>query len=234
MTNAQTMHNYQTPIFLGIGIWDLIDHCALVINVKCHPMLKQLSEYQHRFKDLKIDKAALLVIDMQRYFCDEDSHAYVTESPRVIDNTQKVLEYFRGNDRPVFFTSFSVKEGEYDPIANWWEDTVKEGSSQAEITKDLSLREDEIIIRKPTYDAFIRTDLEKMLHERGIKQLVITGVLTNFCCETSARSAFCRGFDVFVISDAVAAFDDEAHLASLKNLAWGFASVVEVGDILVS
>ena len=195
-------------------------------------MLKRLSEYQHRFKELNISDAALLIIDMQRYFCDEDSHAFVEDALVIIPKIQSLLDHFRENNRPVFFTSFAVKEGETDPIADWWEDTVKEGSPQAEITKDLSPRDDEIIIRKPTYDAFIRTDLEKHLRDRGIKQLVITGVLTNFCCETSARSAFCRGFDVFVISDAVAAYDEEAHLASLKNLAWGFASVVETGDIV--
>jgi len=202
------------------------------LHYKICPMLKELSEYQHRFKNLNISDAALLIIDMQRYFCDEDSHAFVDDVPKIIPNIQSLLDHFRGTDRPVFFTSFSVKEGEPDPIADWWEDTVKEGSEQAEITKELSPQDGEVIIRKPTYDAFIRTELESHLRDLGIKQLVITGVLTNFCCETTARSAFCRGFDVFVVSDAAAAYDEEAHLASLKNLAWGFATVVEARDII--
>jgi bifunctional isochorismate lyase/aryl carrier protein len=86
--------------------------------------------------------------------------------------------------------------------------------------------------QKSQYDAFYQTSLEEMLHAKGVTQVVICGVMTHLCCETTARSAFIRGFEVFFPVDGTATYNLAYHKASLLNLAHGFASLVLMKDIL--
>lgn len=183
--------------------------------------------------ELDIGKSALIVIDMQRYFMDEKSHAFVPEGKKMIPRIQAIIKKYHEAKRPVIFTSFAVAEDEPDPILNWWGDSVREGSKDAEICGDLRPESEDLIIRKSTYSSFYKTDLEDCLHQNNIKQLIITGVLTNLCCETTARDAFCRNLDVFVIKDCVASYDDEMHESSLKNLEYGFATLIKSNDVTV-
>ncbi len=91
---------------------------------------------------------------------------------------------------------------------------------------------DEFVLRKTTYDAFLGTDLEAILRSRKIDQVLVTGVLTHMCCETTARSAFCRGFQVHVAADATAASNEERHIGSLLAMADSVAIVESTGEIL--
>ncbi|HSG28652.1 MAG TPA: isochorismatase family cysteine hydrolase, partial [Candidatus Krumholzibacterium sp.] len=88
------------------------------------------------------------------------------------------------------------------------------------------------VIEKTQYDAFFHTDLEAILNAAGIKRLVLTGVMTHLCVETTARAAFTRGFEVFVPADAVATFDSQLQEGSLRAMAHGFAVPLLSGDIL--
>jgi len=88
-----------------------------------------------------------------------------------------------------------------------------------------------LVLEKSQYDAFYHTDLYTLLSTKGIKQVVITGVITHLCCETTARSAFMRGFDVFFVVDGTATLNREFHLASLRNLSHGFAVLVLTRDV---
>ena len=78
-------------------------------------------------------------------------------------------------------------------------------------------------IEKTQYDAFYQTALEDLLKEKGITQVVITGVMTHLCCETTARSAFMRGFTVFFPIDGTATYNEDFHRSTLLNLSHGFA-----------
>lgn len=57
--------------------------------------------------------------------------------------------------------------------------------------------------------------------------MIVTGVMTNLCCETNAREAFVRGFRVFFSTDATATSSEDLHVATLKNMAYGFAYLVD-------
>ncbi|MCK4594746.1 isochorismatase family protein, partial [bacterium] len=71
--------------------------------------------------------------------------------------------------------------------------------------------------------AFFETPLEALLNEKQVTQLVICGVMTHLCCETTARSAFVRGFQVILPVDATATYTKELHRATLLTLSHGFA-----------
>ena len=114
-------------------------------------------------------------------------------------------------------------------MKRWWHGTMN--ISDTEIIKEIST-DGGIIITKHHYDAFYKTELEELLKEKKIEKLIITGVMTHLCCETTARSAFMRGFEVYFTIDGTATYNEDFHKASLLNLAHGFAYPVFVEEII--
>src|SRR4030042_1513571 len=90
------------------------------------------------------------------------------------------------------------------------------------------------LIQKSQYDAFYHTQLNELLHTSGVTQVVLCGVMTHLCCETTARSAFMHGFEVFFPVDGTATYNLAYHRASLLNLAHGFANLVFINDLLAT
>ncbi len=192
---------------------------------------EMLRGMERRWKAPKIQSAALLVIDMQRYFLDPSSHAFVPSAPAIVPHIQGLLQLFRRKKRPIVFTRFAVEKGEEDLIERFWGESVAEGSADSRIEDALKPEKGEKVLRKTSYSSFRGTDLERSLRRRKVRQLVICGVLTNLCCETAAREAFECGLDVFFVADATAAYTEEMHRASLLNLSYGFATPVSALDL---
>lgn len=116
-------------------------------------------------------------------------------------------------------------------MTEWWNHVCLAGTPEARISPVFEAQENQIF-RKCRYSAFSNPLLEKTLRQDGIENLVIAGILTNLCVESTVRAAFDLGFRTFVTADATAAHKEELHLASLKNLAWGFSEVMLTKDIL--
>jgi isochorismate hydrolase len=90
----------------------------------------------------------------------------------------------------------------------------------------------DIVLPKKRYSAFYETDLEKILRSKGIQDLIISGVMTNLCCETTARDAFMRDYRVFFLIDGTSTGKDDHHLATLKNLGFGFAYLITCDELI--
>tara|TARA_B100002003_G_C14044555_1_gene503176 strand:+ start:112 stop:771 length:660 start_codon:yes stop_codon:yes gene_type:complete len=195
---------------------------------------KKLQETCKRCKSFDLLQSALVVVDMQHYFLDAGSHAFVPSSPAILPNVSKLIQLFRDAGRPVIFTYFAVEKHEQDPIGEWWGRTVYEGTTESRIVEEIAPEKDDLVIRKPSYSSFHGTELDSFLREQGSHSLLVTGVLTNLCCDTTAREAFSHGFDVFIAMDATASFNEEMHLSSLINLSYGFATPLSTEDILTS
>ena len=113
-------------------------------------------------------------------------------------------------------------------LAEWWNgDLIMDGTAEAELMPELERLPEDMVVGKNTYSAFRNTRLEEQLREMVVEEVIVTGVMTNLCCETTAREAFIRGFRVFSSTDALATSDLELHEATLKNLAYGFAYFVD-------
>jgi nicotinamidase-related amidase len=117
-------------------------------------------------------------------------------------------------------------------MRKWWPKLLIEGSPESRLPQELESSRG-IHIEKHQYDAFYDTALEEILHEKNIGQLVISGVMTNVCCETTARSAFVRGFEVFFTIDGTATYSEEHHIATLTNLSYGFAIPVLLNELFL-
>jgi nicotinamidase-related amidase len=113
-----------------------------------------------------------------------------------------------------------------------------EGSPTAELHSSLQVEAGDIVVNKPRYGAFYSTDLELILRARGIDTVIVTGIATNICCETTAREAAVRDFRVFFLSDGTATMDMngvtalDLQRATCASLGQVFAQVLPVATMI--
>jgi isochorismate hydrolase len=182
--------------------------------------LNQIDQYNIRHACPEPGRCALLVIDMQRYF-------FSIATP-ILGNVLSIIEACRSKGIRIIFTRHGHRDVSEDGgmLAEWWGDQIDHGSKDWELIEALKASDADIIIDKNRYSVFHETGFHEILKSQKIDELIITGVMTNCCCETTARDAFVRDYRVFFVSDATATVNDELHVASLKNLAFGFAYIV--------
>ncbi len=189
------------------------------------PLRRSTSEYH-----LLLDDSALLVLDMQDFFLDQSSHAFIPSAQAILPGIQVLVEAFYANQRPVIFTRHLNTPDNAGLMVRWWRDLIQPASPLSQIHAALDTKKG-VTIEKSQYDAFYETPLQRYLEEHSVTQVVICGVLTHLCCETTARSAFMRGFEVFFTVDGTATYHQSYHQASLLNLAHGFATPLLAADI---
>lgn len=181
--------------------------------------------------NIKKEHCALLVIDMQKYFCDDRSDACVPDAGILMKKVQQLIKGFRTRKLPIFFTRHIDDTEKGSMMFEWWSQNIIADDPHSALSDEISVDED-MVLDKHQYDAFLFTDLEDQLKKRKITQVVICGVLTNLCCETTARSAFMRGFYVFFLDDGTRTYTEDMHKATLLNLSYGFATIVNTQDVL--
>ena len=177
--------------------------------------------------------AALLVLDLQRYFLEPESHAYIPSAAAILPGIAELTRSFYAHELPVVFSRHTNTPQDAGWMATWWKDLIAPDERRSTITPQLDTSRARVIEKK-RYDAFLDTPLEAHLHSLQVEQVVITGVMTHLCCETTARSAFMRGFQPFFLVDGTATYNRHFHIATLTNLAHGFASLALVQDILAA
>jgi len=178
--------------------------------------------------------SALLVVDMQRFFLDESSPTFTCGGLPILPNIRRLIDSIRQVGRPVIFTQHVHHPDHIDSgiMGWWWEGMCLEGSRESEIHPDIAPLPGEKVISKHRYSAFYNTDLETVLRVLRIEDLVIAGVMTNMCCESSARDAYYRDYRVFLPADGSGTINEEMHLASLLNIAFGFAFVTTTAQLI--
>jgi len=175
--------------------------------------------------------AALLVLDLQEYFFKEESHAFIPSAPPILPGISKLLCAFLDAGLPVIATRHVNTLGNAGMMAKWWRDILESKSAYSHNNTTITTKK-VTAIKKTQYDAFLQTELEDILLSRGVQQVVICGVMTHLCCETTARSAFMRGFEVFFTIDGTATYTEQLHSASLLTLSHGFAIAVLIDELL--
>ncbi len=191
---------------------------------------RALSRYERHPFDIRPAGSALLIIDMQRYFTERGSHAYIPAVDAILPRIQAMSSAFRQNGRPVLLTRHSHRPGEEGLLGRWWKDTIRDSDPLSGLDPRLDIAGSPVI-RKTRYSAFVGTALQALLWRTGIKTLVIAGVMTHLCCETTARDAFMRDIQPVVLMDATATEDEALHLSSLRTLADGFAEVLTCREL---
>jgi isochorismate hydrolase len=188
--------------------------------------LEKIKDYNIRRASPVSQRTALLVIDLQHYFN--------AMCKPIVENVLSLIDACRHAHIPVVYTRHGHRDPQKDGgmLGKWWGDLILYGSRPWELNDELNPSSAELLLDKNRYSAFHNSDLNGWLRQRSIEDVIISGVMTNCCCETTAREAFVRDYRVFFVADATATINEELHLASLKNLAYGFCYVVETEELI--
>jgi isochorismate hydrolase len=203
-----------------------------IIN-KSQDMLSAVEEYHRRHSRVifQPEKAAILILDMQEYFLHPDSHAFIPSAPAIISGINRLIAAFESLQRPVIATRHLNTQEDAGMMSKWWRDLINLQTAHSHYDKMVKIN-NPTQIDKTQYDAFYLTELENRLHNLNVTQVIICGVMTHLCCETTARSAFMRGFEVFFTVDGTATYNEELHRATLLTLSHGFAVPVLIEELL--
>ena len=196
-------------------------------------MLRSLQRRKLVHGNLKInhDRVALLVLDMQKYFFDQKSHAYIPSGQAIIPVINNLIKYFSSLQLPIIFTKHFNEPETAGMMGTWWKELIDRNSSEADLIDEIDATKGTLIY-KEHYDAFWNSNLDIMLKDKDVRQVLITGVMTHLCCESTARAAFIRNYQVFFAVDGTATYSQDMHLASLLNLAHGFVKPVLSNEVL--
>ncbi len=203
------------------------------LKSKTQDWLERIRPYNQHEMRLNAAASALLIIDMQVFFLNEASPSFTSGGLPIIPKVKRLIDAFRQAHRPVIFTRHVHHPDDLDSgiMGWWWQGKCIEGSPESEIIPELAPLPGEKVVFKHRYSAFYNTDLETVLRCLKVEDLVICGVMTNMCCESTARDAYFRDYRVFFPADGNGSINDEMHLASLMSLALGFADVTTVESV---
>lgn len=194
---------------------------------------------------LRLDPArtALLVVDMQNAFVMPGGSMArlglsTARGHAIIEPIRRLLDAFRTRRLPVIHTLTTVRSDYVDaglvaerfpalrPLGH-----IIAGTWDAQIVERLVPRAGEYVIAKNRFDAFYGTNLELVLRALHVDTLVVAGVPTNICVESTIREAFVRDLRVVLPRDATASYTSEMEDASLATLGFMFAQVASVADV---
>ena len=204
--------------------------------------MHQIPAFPHpwpRYGPLELTRTALVVVDMQRDFCEPEGYfdqlGYdLTDLRRPIGEIKRLLEAARLQEMPVIFTRQGFRADLRD-VASWRRAAVLAGETTVgrngplgrvlirdepgwQILPDLAPRAGEAIVDKSSNSAFHGTDLELVLKGAGVEWLVFCGITLDICVHSTLRSAVDRQYQCLVIGDACGAIDQELHRAAIRMI----------------
>ena len=193
--------------------------------------------------DLDPAKTALVNVDMQNAFV-EGTPLSAPNGPALVPVVNRLAAACRKAGMMVIHTLHVTRRdgsnhgtmGELiEPVRAGY---INEGTETAKLHPGVTIGEKDILLYKPRYGSFTGTDLDQILRSHGIKSIIVTGICTNICCETTAREAAMKDYHVFFASDGTETFPanglsvDEIKRATLVTLGVGFAKILTVDAII--
>ena len=169
-------------------------------------------------------KAALLVIDVQHEFIDEDGAVSCVGGIEMLPRVKTLIETCRAADIPVVYTQEVHRPSRIDmgrELDGNEPDHCLVGSHGVEIMAEIAPQPDDLVVTKPRYDAFLGTDLEYVLNGLGVlpnDTLILCGDATNVCVHYTGAGAHQRDYRIKVVEDCCAGSTLEAHEAAHAQL----------------
>ena len=208
------------------------------------------------------DGLALMVVDMQYHdaaagmgfqaaldVIDPGSAAYFDDRVErlVVPNITRLVEAFRERRLPIVYLCLGAEHRDLSDMpprfAAWIRD-VERRSGMADlfwrenplyaVRSEFAPRDGDIVVHKTSFGAFNSSNVDEVLHAHGLHTIVMCGISTNCCVETTARDAADRGYAVVIVDEACADYDEAAHDASLKAFCFNFGRVVRSPDDVLS
>ena len=195
---------------------------------------------------LKKDHTALLVIDIQNTYLEPNEDPveaarwqpfYTRMSDIVIPNNKRLIDWARSEGIEVIFARIACQKtngrdrslSQKKPGFNYL--LLPKDSEDSQIVSELNPLNDEIVITKTTDSALTGTNLRLILHNMGIKDVIVSGIFTDQCVSSTVRSLADESFGVLVVHDACAAATMKLHEKELEIINMIYCHVVSCGDL---
>lgn len=160
-----------------------------------------------------------------------------------LPNILRLIDHFHSCSRPIIFTQHGHTDVELtSPIKNqlvkrWGvEGSIRIGTPDWQLMPEIVAAQKKtsgvVLKGKNTYDSFINTDLAETLEKMNTERVVITGVMTDCCCDTTGRSAFNRGYDAWIVNDATGSANRRQHEAGLQAFGYAFGPVLSTAEVM--
>ncbi|MDB5374184.1 MAG: isochorismatase family protein [Belnapia sp.] len=198
------------------------------------------------FSGLDPRRTAHVVVDLQNGFMAEGQLSAVATAPEIIPQVNRISAALRAAGGLVVYLQHTADPAAVSGWSAFYDNFVNPlrraamieaftpGNFGHALWPGLEVLPGDLTIRKSRFGAFIQgsSDLHAQLKRRAIDTLIITGTVTNVCCESTARDAMMLDYRVFFVTDGNAAHSDQEHNASLSNLANIFCDVVSTEEVV--
>ncbi len=171
------------------------------------------------------DNTILLVVDMQKDFVYENGSLQVDSAKETVSGIKSLIEKARKNNIRICYTQDTQYEG--DKEFDIWPEHCIIGTRGWEIIDELKPAEEDMVFRKNRYDGFYETSLEHYLsHVWHIKNIIITGTVSNICVAQTAASAGLRWYKVIVPANGISAMNEFDQALTLRQVSFLYSGVV--------
>lgn len=200
---------------------------------------------KHVFEEFEPTTAALVVVDMQNFFCSEGQLGALPVARDIVPNINRIAGAMRAaggrvvwikttfdeeiaREWSTFFDYFNTPEMRAGTIGG-----LTAGTEGHDLYGELDVLPEDLTVEKNRYSAFIQgsSDLHEILQAKGIDTLLLTGTVTTVCCESTARDAAMLNYKTVMVADGNAAPSDIQHNVALSNLFGGFCDVLTTEQI---
>jgi biuret amidohydrolase len=198
-------------------------------------------------------RAVLLIVDMQ-YASGSRHHglgAQLAEAGKedtgawrfdrieqvVLPNLQRLSAACRAHDVPIVYVTLGSEAGDFGDVVGYLRPLVEQtdnrvGAPNHRILDDIAPHEGDLVVNKTTASAFASSDLDRLLRERGVEQLLLAGVSTNSCVESTGRDGADLGYECLMVDDCCSCAGADYHDAALRNFDRLFGRVATVDELL--
>jgi len=201
---------------------------------------------EHIYDNLDPRKTALVVIDLQNGFMDEAvAVSYVPGAVDIVPNVNRLAAAVRQTGGKVFWIRNTFDETNITTWSTYFEAVTPEKRARAianmapgtrghELYPTLEVKPEDEIVNKYRFSAFVQgaSELPERLRAQGCDTVLITGTVTNVCCESSARDAMMLNFKTVMVSDGNAARTDAEHNATLGSFYSVFGDVMDTDHLI--
>lgn len=198
------------------------------------------------FETIELARTAHVIVDLQNGFMEPGAPVEVPCAREIVPNVNAISAAVRPGGGVNVFLRMTADEGSLKSWSNWFkyfhtpESTVGmteafgRGRHHWQLWPELDVSDQDLRVEKTRFGAFVpgASDLHEVLQARGIDTLIITGTLTNCCCESTARDAMQMNYKLIFVADANAAMSDQAHNGTLDNMCMLFADVLTTEETL--
>jgi ureidoacrylate peracid hydrolase len=200
----------------------------------------------HPHQHLDLRRTAHIIVDLQNGFMEPGAPVEVPVAREIVPIVNRISAAVRAHGGRNIFLRMTVDAGSRASWSNWFKylqspeggttltQAFTRGAHYWQLWPTLNVTEQDLVVDKFRFGAFVpgASSLHEILQKQDIDTLIISGTLSNCCCESTARDAMQMNYRIIFVADANAALTDAAHNATLENMAFLFGDVMSSAELL--